>query len=159
MKKVILFGVWLAAGFYGMASSVWAAPEGRALRPHQRIQRMSPQQRQEQISHLQLTVAQRQAARQRKAAYRKRMIELKSQLDLRRVDRDSELEKAAPDKAKLQKLSEEIGRIRGQMIAEETNARVDFEKLLTPEQLVKWRELKKNQKNTEALDSLGDGAD
>ncbi len=154
MGKKRILATCLALGCLWPAASAFASPEGRNPRLRERAPRSSPQERREQVQNLQLTDAQRQAIRERRAAYRKRMIELKSQLELRRVDRDTELEKTNPDKAKLQKLSEEIGRIRGQMIGEETNAKVDFEKLLTPEQARKWREMKKSRRGKGALDSL-----
>jgi len=145
-RRSILIAV-LGLGLLGDAGVSPAAPGTAASR---RPQGLTILQRREIIARLNLTDTQRQAFKQRKAAFRKRMVELKNDIALKKVDRDNEIEKAAPDKARVRRLTDEIGALQGQMVTEDNNYLVEFEKLLTPAQLEKWRVFLKEHASTPA---------
>jgi Spy/CpxP family protein refolding chaperone len=130
------------------------APTPQAVSHIHQAHRLTSSQRREVLKKLNLTPDQKESMRERRTAYRKKMAELNAQLEIKHIDLDSEMEKPHPDKDKLQKLSEDIGKIQSQKIYEETDARVDFEKILTPEQLETWKSFKQDRKASESEGDL-----
>jgi Spy/CpxP family protein refolding chaperone len=132
---------------FGSTISAGADPGRPGVR---RAKGITVQKRREIISSLNLNDSQRQAFRQRKAAYRKRNVELKNDIALKSVERDNEIEKTNPDKEKVRRLTDEIGALKNQRVQEGNNLQADFEKLLTPAQLEKWRGVIKEHASTSA---------
>jgi len=127
------------------------------VRPAVRHPGMTPNQRREIVKQLNLTDSQRLAVQQRRASFRKRMQELKNDIALKSVERDTELEKKAPDQAKVHRLTDEIGALKNQRSQENNNHQAEFEKLLTPAQLEKWRTILKDRKSAVAdVDAAAD---
>ena len=148
MRRIL--GVAFLVGGMVVASTTFAAPGSRptpTVSHVHKAHRLTASQRREVLTKLNLTPDQRESLRERRTSYRKKMAELDAQLELKHIDLDSEMERPHPDKDRLQKLSEDIGKIQSQKIYEETDARVDFEKILTPEQLETWKAFKQDQAN------------
>jgi len=100
------------------------------------------QLRQSDLSRLKLNDQQRQQALDMKEGYRKRVSDLRCKLRQKKLERQKEMQQTTPDKEKLQLLSQEIGQIHGQILVEDANSRSDFEKILTPQQLEEWKNLR-----------------
>ena len=142
-----ILSVILGLGLLGSTVACFADAGTPGLR---RVKGITIQQRKDIINRLNLTDSQRMAFKQRKAAFRKRMVELKNDIALKKVDRDNEIEKSAPDKARVHRLTDEIGALQGQLVQEDNNHLVEFEKLLTPAQLEKWRAFLKEHASVSA---------
>jgi Spy/CpxP family protein refolding chaperone len=112
----------------------------------------SPQRRAD-ISRLKLSDQQRQQVLDMNKSYSKRLSDLRCKLRQKKADRQKEMQQPTPDKEKLQQLSQEIGQIHGQIIVEDTNSRLDFEKILTPQQLEEWKKIRNERQvqNPEGL--------
>jgi Spy/CpxP family protein refolding chaperone len=116
-------------------------------------QRHNSQQRRSDINRLKLSEQQRQQVLDINKSYSKRLSDLRCKLRQKKADRQKEMQQPTPDKEKLQQLSQEIGQIHGQIIVEDTNSRLDFEKILTPQQLEEWKKIRNERQgqNPEGL--------
>jgi Spy/CpxP family protein refolding chaperone len=105
------------------------------------------------LSRLKLNDQQRQQALDINKSYSKRLADLRCKLRQKKEDRQKEIQQPTPNKEKLQQLSQEIGQIHGQIFVEDTNSRLDFEKILTPQQLEEWKKMRSERgaKNSEAI--------
>lgn len=98
---------------------------------------------------LKLTDEQRKQALELRESYHKRVYDLRCKLRVKKAERRKEMQQPNPDKDKLQALSQEIGQLNGQILVEDTNSRADFEKILTPQQLVEWKKFRDEHKGHE----------
>ncbi len=84
---------------------------------------------------LELSKEQHQLLRNNRAAYRKMIAELEGKLKVLQVELENEMEKPAPDEAKLDQIAEKIGDVQGLKVSEKIKAELTVEKkILTPQQ-------------------------
>lgn len=86
------------------------------------------------MSQLDLSADQLDKMRELRTGIRKEMIELKSRMEVKRIDFQSELQKDNPDDAKLTALIDEIVDARAKMYRKRLETQVEMTKILTPEQ-------------------------
>ena len=91
--------------------------------------------RREIVEKLQLTDAQKKQIRDTRAAYRVSVAKLESQIKLKKVELENELDKPEPDQTKIDLLTGQLGVLYGQRLNVKVKASVNLEKkILTPQQ-------------------------
>lgn len=91
--------------------------------------------RSEIMEKLQMTPEQRKQLREYRAAYLKKRAEFDGQLKVKKVELESEMDKADPDAKKIAEICNQIGDIYGNRLNEKVNAKLELEKtILTPAQ-------------------------
>jgi Spy/CpxP family protein refolding chaperone len=91
--------------------------------------------RREIVEKLQLTDVQKKQIRDTRAAYRVSVAKLESQIKLKKVELENELDKPEPDQTKIDLLTEQLGVLYGQRLNVKVKASVELEKkILTPQQ-------------------------
>jgi len=91
--------------------------------------------RREVVEKLQLTDSQKKQIRTTRAAYRVSVAKLESQIKLKKVELENELDKPEPDQSKIDVLTGQLGVLYGQRLNVKVKASVDLEKkILTPQQ-------------------------
>lgn len=86
------------------------------------------------MSQLDLSADQLDKMRELRTGIRKEMVELKSRMEVKRIDFQAELQKDNPDDAKLTTLIDEIVDARAKMYRKRLETQVEMTKILTPEQ-------------------------
>lgn len=92
------------------------------------------------MSQLDLSADQLAKMRELGTGTRKEMIELKSRMEIKRIDFQAELQKDNPDMAKINALIDEIVDARSQMFRKQLETQAEMTKILTPEQRQKMME-------------------
>jgi len=91
--------------------------------------------RREIVEKLQLTDVQKKQIRDTRAAYRVSVAKLESQIKLKKVELENELDKPEPDQTKIDLLTDQLGVLYGQRLNVKVKASVELEKkILTPQQ-------------------------
>jgi Spy/CpxP family protein refolding chaperone len=87
------------------------------------------------MDKLQLTSDQKQAVLKNRHSYRKDMVVLEGKIKVKQVELENELEKPERDETKLDLICQEIGVLYGQELSRKVKAKLELEKILTPQQL------------------------
>jgi Spy/CpxP family protein refolding chaperone len=110
--------------------------------------------RREVVEKLQLTDAQRKQIRSVRAAYRISVAKLDSQIKLKKVQLENELDKPDTDPAKVDVLTADLGVLYGQRLNVKVKASIQLEeKILTPQQadMLKSMQVKESAASDEIL--------
>lgn len=94
------------------------------------------------VKALGLTKAQTAKLEQIRFDYKASMIKLRSEMQLKKLDMEREMNAENPDRAKLNKLVDELSAVRSRMAKARISHGLDVKKILTPEQWNKLKELK-----------------
>ncbi len=142
---------WMALGvLVTLGTPTWSTAQD-APAPAEGARTHSPAARpRANMGRLNLSAQQRQQAKEMRDVYHKRLADLRCKLRQKKADRQAEMQQPAPDKAKLQALSQEIGQVHGQILVEEANARADFEKILTPKQREEFKKMRSERRGKRA---------
>lgn len=87
------------------------------------------------MDKLQLTSEQKQAVLKSRHTYRKELVVLEGQIKVKQVELENEMEKPDPDQTKFELLTQEIGVLVGQRLLLKVKAKLELEKILTPQQV------------------------
>jgi Spy/CpxP family protein refolding chaperone len=110
--------------------------------------------RHEIVEKLQLTDAQKKQIRSVRAAYRVSVAKLDSQIKVKKVELENELDKPDTDPAKVDVLTGELGTLYGQRLNVKVKASIQLEeKILTPQQadMLKSMQVKESAASDEIL--------
>ncbi len=153
MKRVlVILAALLFAGAWP-AQTVDAASGGGRGRTSPSVRKAAlKEQHRKVIQRLNLTPEQRQKIRDFKAGYRQRVAEIDAKLHVQRVALENEMEKPEPDAAKVDQLTEGIGKLKAARELEQLKAKRAIEKILTPEQNQELKELERENPSADAVD-------
>jgi Spy/CpxP family protein refolding chaperone len=148
MMKNIGVGMAMVAVFFSFLPECVMAQSSVRERVSARQQDKASdlQRRRVDLKRLNLTQAQKQRALDMRGTYKKRLSDLRCKLRDLKADRQKEMQQPAPDKDKLQRLSQDIGQVHGQILVDEASARSEFEKILTAKQLEEWKKMRQERR-------------
>lgn len=110
--------------------------------------------RHEIVEKLQLTDVQKKQIRNARAAYRVSVAKIDSQIKVKKVELENELDKPDTDPAKIDVLTQELGVLYGQKLNVKVKASIQLEeKILTPQQadMLKSLQVKESAASDEIL--------
>jgi len=149
MKRVlVILAALLFAGAWP-AQTVDAASGGGRGRTSPSVRKAALKEQHRKVI---LTPEQRQKIRDFKAGYRQRVAEIDAKLHVQRVALENEMEKPEPDAAKVDQLTEGIGKLKAARELEQLKAKRAIEKILTPEQNQELKELERENPSADAVD-------
>jgi Spy/CpxP family protein refolding chaperone len=99
--------------------------------------------RREILKQLGLTADQKKQLRLQRAELRKRLAVIDGEIKVQKVELQNELEKPERDPKKLEAITQKISDLKGRKMNEKIKANTEAEKILTPEQVEKWKSLER----------------
>lgn len=138
MKRTWIYTLVAGGAVLGLLTAAWAAP-----RPHQR--RGPEWAGPGMVKVLDLTAEQKEKMEAIRYNQRRKLVQMRADLQVARMDLQQVMKQDAPSKAEVKKKVAEINRLRSAMFEQQVDGRLEQQSVLTPEQRERMRQALENR--------------
>lgn len=145
LKWMLVLAFALGSWVWVPAGAVASDDGGNDVQSKSSSKRGKHPSRREMLKQLGLTADQKKQLRQQRAELRKRLAMIDGEIKVQKVELQNEMEKPERDPKKLEAITQKITELKGQKLNEKIKANLEAEKILTPEQVEKWKSLERGE--------------